>query len=423
MIRILKKSLYFFVAGYFRFFAKIQLKKWHPQVIVITGSNGKTTTLHLLEAQLGAAARYSHHANSSFGIPFDILDLKRTTFAPQEWLRLFVLAPVRAWKKPYEKNIYVVEADCDRPGEGRFLATLLQPEVVIWLSSARTHSQNFDKVVASGKFTSVDAAIAHEFGMIAHAAKKLVLWNGDNTAMREIMESAHVKTVKIEEKKLLQDYEVSRTGTVMTIAKKKYSFGLLLPQENWYSLYAMEKIMDYVGKKSSTDLRGFILPPGRSSLLRGQKSSVIVDSSYNTNVASVEAVLRMVKQIHGGAKWLILGDLTEQGRNEASEHEKIADLVAAGDFVKIILVGPRLRKYTLPKLTLKMNAKNIVSVLGPKEALEIITKQLQGGELLVFKGARFLEGVIEHLLADPDDVKKLCRRENIWVQRRQQWGL
>ena len=105
MIRILKKSLYFFVAGYFRFFAKIQLKKWHPQVIVITGSNGKTTTLHLLEAQLGAAARYSHHANSSFGIPFDILDLKRTTFAPQEWLRLFVLAPVRAWKKPYEKSV------------------------------------------------------------------------------------------------------------------------------------------------------------------------------------------------------------------------------------------------------------------------------------------------------------------------------
>ena len=77
MISKIKRSLYFPLAHYFRFFAKIQLLLWRPRIILITGSNGKTTLLHLLESQIGDKAKYSHHANSSYGIPFDILGLKR----------------------------------------------------------------------------------------------------------------------------------------------------------------------------------------------------------------------------------------------------------------------------------------------------------------------------------------------------------
>src|SRR3989344_8401576 len=145
MVRKAKNILYFFVASYFRFFARIRLASWKPRIVVITGSNGKTTALHLLETQLGNAAKYSHGANSSFGIPFDILGLKRTTYSPVEWIRLILQAPLRAWSGTYAQKIYVVEADCDRPGEGEFLGSLLRPEVTIWLSTARTHSQNFEK--------------------------------------------------------------------------------------------------------------------------------------------------------------------------------------------------------------------------------------------------------------------------------------
>ena len=45
----LKKRFYFIAAAYFRFFANFALKRWHPRVIAITGSVGKTTMLHLLE--------------------------------------------------------------------------------------------------------------------------------------------------------------------------------------------------------------------------------------------------------------------------------------------------------------------------------------------------------------------------------------
>ena len=126
MINKLKKLFYFPIAYYFRFFAQIQLAIWKPTIIVVTGSSGKTTLLHLIESQLQDKARYSHLANSSYGIPFDILGLKRKNLIIDEWLYLFLLAPLKAFKKPYKEKLYVVETDCDRPHEGKFLADLLK---------------------------------------------------------------------------------------------------------------------------------------------------------------------------------------------------------------------------------------------------------------------------------------------------------
>lgn len=91
------------------------------------------------------------------------------------------------------------------------------------------------------------------------------------------------------------------------------------------------------------------------------------------------------------------------------------------DFARVILVGPRSRKYILP--ILQQAGIAVESFLGPREALAKLKLDLAGGEILVFKGARFLEGIVEQLLADKRDVEKLCRREPIWQKRRKEWGL
>src|ERR1035437_5993680 len=125
MYQKIKHLLYFPVANYFRFFAKIRLKKWNPKIIVITGSSGKTTLLHLVESQLGNLAKYSHEANSSFGIPFDILDIHRKDLTLIEWPIVFLKPFINAFKSAPKEKIYIVEADCDRPGEGKFLSNFL----------------------------------------------------------------------------------------------------------------------------------------------------------------------------------------------------------------------------------------------------------------------------------------------------------
>ena len=88
MLKKIKNQLYFVVAQYFRYLAIIQLRKWQPRIIVVTGSNGKTTTMHLLEAQLGTQAVYSHGANSTYGIPFHLLGLQRITYSLTEWIKI-----------------------------------------------------------------------------------------------------------------------------------------------------------------------------------------------------------------------------------------------------------------------------------------------------------------------------------------------
>src|SRR3990167_4610771 len=173
MFQKIKNFLYFPLAHYFRFFAKNKLARWTPYIIVVTGSSGKTTLLHLLESQVGDKAKYSHHANSSYGIPFDILGLKRENLMFYEWIYLFIAAPLSIFKKNPKERIYIVEADCDRPNEGRFLATLLVPEVTLWTNSTKTHSMNFDLLVKSGQFKTVEEAIAFEFGYFLEYSRKL----------------------------------------------------------------------------------------------------------------------------------------------------------------------------------------------------------------------------------------------------------
>jgi UDP-N-acetylmuramoyl-tripeptide--D-alanyl-D-alanine ligase len=414
MLRKLKNTLYFLVASYFRFFARIRLARWNPRIVVVTGSNGKTTTLNLIEVQLGNAARYSHDANSSFGIPFDILGLKRTSYSPLEWIQFAILAPFRAWKKPYQETIYVVEADCDRPHEGEFLSELLKPEVTVWLSCARTHSANFDKSVRSGLFSSVDTAIAHEFGFFVQRTSKLMLVNGDEPLIMEEMPRTQANVVPVES---AERYDIDASGTEFVIASIKYHLPFLLPKEVSYAISASVEVTKYFGKQPTNDLWKLSMPPGRSSIFKGIKNTTIVDSSYNVNAASVQAILGMVGKL-SGTKWMVLGDLTEQGAQERQEHEKIAQMLLQADFKNIVLVGPRLARYALPILK-----ERAVSFEQPHEALEYLEKNIRGGETLVFKGARFLEGIIEHLLADKRDAAKLCRREAVWQKRRAQWGL
>ena len=48
-----KKRFYFVAAKYFRHFANMVFRRWHPRVIAVTGSAGKTTMLNLLEHEIG----------------------------------------------------------------------------------------------------------------------------------------------------------------------------------------------------------------------------------------------------------------------------------------------------------------------------------------------------------------------------------
>jgi UDP-N-acetylmuramyl pentapeptide synthase len=419
MLRAIKRALYFPIAGYFRFWAGIQLALWKPKIIVVTGSSGKTTLLHLIESQIGDKAKYSHRANSSYGIPFDILGLTRKKLTYDEWLSLFLLAPFKAFKNAPKERIYVVEGDCDRPHEGKFLAKFLKPDITLFVNLGITHSANFDSLVCKKAFNCVEKAIAHEFGYFPEYTKELVIATGDNQLVQEELKRSKAKTILIS-KKDLNSYKITVNSTEFVIDHKKYSFNYLLPEEIFYSVKMTGCLLQYLNFSFDSNFKNFKIPPGRNSVLKGIKNSRIIDSTYNATPDGVKIILRMYKRYPAKNKWIALGDMIELGHAEEQEHEDIAYYLKLMDLSKIILIGPRVLKYLYPKIK---QEKNIFTFLTPGEGLDYIQKNICGGETILFKGARFLEGIIERILQNSKDAAKLVRREKAWQNRRKAWNL
>ena len=415
MFRKIKRFFYFPIASYFALFAAIRLKLWRPRIIVITGSSGKTTLLHLIESQLGDNAKYTHKANSSFGIPFNILGLQRNDLTLIEWPLLFIQAPFALFKNLPKEKIYIVEADCDRSGEGKFLTSFIKPEITLWLNVSKSHSGNFK----SGSFSSVDEAIAYEFGYFAEKTTKLVIANTDSKVLVDQLKRVNCEVKEVSGKDLTK-YEITLDETHYQINNENYTFKYLLPKEMSVSILMCKELVDHLNLKFDKSFSNFNLPNGRSSIFRGVKNTTIVDSTYNATLESMKAIINMFAKIQAKNKWIVLGDMIELGQLEKSEHEKLSEVINNFNFDKVIFMGPRVSNYTLPLIKKSISTEHF---LYPNEVLNYLKHNIKGGETILFKGVRFLEGVIENLLENKFDSKYLVRREKVWDIRRKKFGL
>lgn len=415
----LKKKLYLSVANYFKFWSNISLKRWNPRIVIVTGSAGKTTMLNLIESQLGAKAHYSHNANSAFGIAFDILGMRGITGSKLHWISLFLQTPFRAFVYSRKEKFYIVEADGERPHEAEWIAKWLRPEVSVWVTLGRSHAVFYEQEVADGNFANVDDAIAHEFSTIPANTRKLVIIDGDNEKMLETTKNIEAKVVSVK-KDALKSYEVYPDKAIFEFAKHKFVFHDPMPRDVTIQLVMLEKLMKYLNEPINYDLSDFHMPPARSNYLEGKKGIKIIDSSYNAHIISMTTVLDMVKVLHAPHKWLVIGDIIDQGRLEGEEHEKLAQLLLDTKVENIVLIGRRTKKYTYPLLK---DETKVQSFDRPQQALKYLEKNLTGKETVIFKGSQYLEWIVEKLLAHPEDVSNLARQDEAHRRRRASWGL
>ena len=132
------------------------------------------------------------------------------------------------------------------------------------------------------------------------------------------------------------------------------------------------------------------------------------------------SVLEMFKEMKTDHKWMVIGDIIDQGQLEGEEHKKLAKLLENVGAEQIVMVGRRTKEYTYP--ILKKKAK-VVSFDKPQQALEFLEQNLTGKETVLFKGSQYLEWVVEKLLEDPSDKIKLARQDEAHRRRRASWGL
>lgn len=389
-------------------------------MIAVTGSAGKTTMLNMIEFELGDKAHYSHDANSAFGIAFDLLGMDGIRGSKWRWVKLIMQAPIRAFYYKRTGEFYVVEIDGERPRETEFLASWLKPEVTLWVSFGLSHAVQFEQEVKAGKYENLEKAIAHEFATLPANTTKRVYIDADSSEMQEAVKGIKAEVIPLS-KKSLKRYSVYPSRTDFVFEEASFHFSQPQPKDLAIQLAMLESLVKYLDVPLKTDFHGIKVAPGRSSYFKGIKGINIIDSSYNAHLISVQSILEMVRVLHAGHKWLIIGDIVDQGSIEGEEHYKLANLIADAGPEMVILVGRRTKEYTAPRL--KELGITTRTTLDPKKALRFIEDNITGDETLIFKGSQYLEWIIEKLLANPEDAQKLPRREAAAVKRRQKWGL
>ncbi|MBR2709608.1 hypothetical protein IKE72_00845 [Candidatus Saccharibacteria bacterium] len=415
-----KKKFYFAVAKYFQHFARRVLRRWQPRIIAVTGSAGKTTMLNMLEYEIGMGAHYSHDANSAFGVSFDLLGLKGVKHSQLRWLWLFIAAPFRSWFHNFKEEYYVVEIDGERPHEAEFISQMIHPEVTIWVSIGLSHAAQFEKVVDEGKYDNLTQAITAEFAHLPAETEKRVYIDADSKLMVQATKGIKAKLIPIK-KGDMKKYVVYPDSTDFTYGDTTFHFDRPEPKDLAFNLFVLKDLMKYLKLKFNPDFSGMEVAPGRSSHFKGIKGIDIIDCSYNAHMISMKSSLDMARRMHAEHKWLVIGDIVDQGSLTTEEHLKLAPLIAEVRPEKVVLVGRRTKKYTAPELT-KLGVP-VVATTDTKKALKYLEKNLTGRETVLFKGSQYLEWIIEKLLADPADAAKLCRRDKGSVARRKSWGL
>lgn len=439
----MKQKLTLFILAYFRFFAKLQLKKINPTVIGVTGSAGKTSTRDAIYALLKNQykVKVSYKANSESGIPLNILDLTPKEFTIFEWLKIMILCPIKLltnWKK-YE--IYLVEMGIDSPNKPKnmeYLLTIVKPNIGIILNAAPMHSEPFDYLVKTNnpnkRAKEITKLIANEKGRIVTDIdeKQTAIVNIDQQELVELLPKVKANLLSFGKSKdadiTIDSYNVSTTGTsfVYDVESEKLTLEFnsqLLPKHFSHTFAATIAVGLSLGIKLKTIKKeiedNFKLPPGRSSLIQGINDSLIIDSSYNASTKPMIDMLNLLKKISGKRKLAFLGDMREMGQVAQLEHELVANkAIKVCD--EIYLTGPLMKEFALP--IIKKSKTKVKWFKSAHEAGEFFKKHLKKGDVLLVKASQntlLLEATIEEIMANKEDANNLlARRGSFWDKKR-----
>jgi len=434
----MRGKLYFWLAKYFRFFARPVLEKWQPKIVVVTGSAGKSTALsyfyELLKTQY--TVKKTEHANSAVGIPLDILGIHLLNYTFWEWIKVLVLVPFNSLRyqlRPRLEKFYLVELDADRKGEMKFFAEFLKPVFVYWGSSYATHTANFDE---ESKIL-LKEQVADEYSLIVKAINDqgLAVVNGESVYIKKALENCQLPIIFLHKdnqligfNNYLPDFKETKLALHYNKEHLFVTIPHLLPEEICYTLSACLVLSNFfkISRENLLSIFVSVQPiPGRYSVFLGLKNTTLIDSSYNSSLLATIGMFNVLSRLNAKRKIAVLGDMRELGKLSEKEHLSLAKAIIQQKINQVVLVGQQTKDYVLPELLNNGYTLETVHHFTNTYAAGLFLKEtlIQDEDLILIKASQntlFFELIVEMLLLNKDDVSKLARRERIWENKRQQ---
>jgi len=295
--------------------AALLRRRLDPQVVGITGSNGKTTVKEMVACILRGQAPLlvtQGNYNNELGVP----------------LTLFRLEP----KHQYA----VLELGASRQGDIAYLAGIAQPDVAVVTNIGPAHLGGFGSLegTARGKGEIFAALPAEGCAVINADEPWRDLWLGLNRADRVLtFGTAPGSDVRIAGDDRRPRLETREGG---------FDLQLALPgHHNLLNAAAATAVGLALGvslERIREGLKAVQPVPGRLNFIDTDSGWTVIDDTYNANPASLYSALQVLSDMQGTA-WLVLGDMKELGPESAKMHREVGDAARAMGVQRLFTVG------------------------------------------------------------------------------------
>lgn len=423
----MKNLFKFIVASVLALLARAVVLRYHPRIVMVTGSVGKTSTKDAVASVLASRflVRKSEKSfNSEFGVPFTILGADNPWGNPLAWFLLLKRSLALLALPNQYPNLLVLEVGADRPGDLARILRIVTPNAVVvtQLPEVPVHVE---------AYASPDAVREEEFSpaFALPAGAPLIISADDSYALDAARRSpaqvitfgtAEHSTVRVShigfhtsEKEVKGMRAEVRVGGEHAGFVVNGSVGAVQVQPVAAAL-AAAVAFDIPLTDAVAALEGYEPPPGRGRVLKGKHGSIIIDDSYNSSPIAVEHALETLKAFpHATRRIAVLGDMLELGRYSVSEHQRLG-LLARDSADLLATVGIRARAFA----SIEGKAETVLFD-NSHSAAKALVDLVQSGDVILVKGSQSVrtERIVKALLADPKDVELLVRQEKKWQER------
>lgn len=404
------------------------LRKYHPKIIAITGSFGKTSTREAITQILkagGSVRQSGKNYNNEFGVPLTILGVESGNRSIAAWMKIFIHGiRLLLTSQPYPDTL-VLEYGLDRPGDISYLVKLAHPAiaVVTGIGSAPPHLEFF---------RNRDHLIREKTELVARLQKDdLAILNADDPDVLNMKKKtrARVMTYGASDAATIFLREVNVKGLEAGIHAKISWNETTVPMHfpNIAGAHQVTPLLAAicVGVACGMNLvyvaealAEYAPPPGRLRVLRGIKHTSLLDDTYNSSPAAAREAVRALSLLcqNHQRSIAVLGDMNELGAISEREHRALGKYVATACDL-LLAVGEKARDIACGAEEAGMAEEAIFTFHSSESAGRFLQERMKSGDIILVKGSQAMrmEKIVKEVMAEPLQAKNfLVRQEEEW---------
>ena len=423
----MKSKKLLFLEKLLRFMAIVVLKRHKPKIVAITGSVGKTSTRAAIFAVLSSKYHVRENQknyNNEIGIPLTIIGAESGNKNIFKWMWVF-LKWIFVVIFPMYPEILVFELGVDRPDDMKYFMSFIHPTVGVITNVSLSHIEFFKTVenIAKEKRILIES-LASDGYAILNVDDDLVMEMSKHTKA-QILTYGLNESATVNASNPIYNYEENKPEGIsfkLNYDGKNVPIRLknLLASHYVYAALAAVSI-GTIFKINLVDiaqaLEPLLAPTGRLNLLEGIKRSYVIDDTYNASPISTVAALSVLGQLKAKRKIAVLGDMLELGDQTELGHKEVGKKIFSERINIFIAVGKRMHYAVEQLIELEFSRANILQFDGPEAAAEKVSQIVQEGDFILVKGSQGMrmEKIVEKIIADPSQAKKLlCRQNKEW---------